>query len=506
MKVSRVVVVLVGISCSWLGAARQNPLRPGEKNSLNGDSAAIAAGAALYARSCASCHSIESRAPSLATGVFAHGGEDDQIAQTIRAGLPGTQMPAFPALRPEAVLQLVAYIRSLSNAGSRSAASGAGDAAAGERIFDGKGGCVVCHQVNARGGVVGPDLSAIGSARSAEALRQKIVSPGNPEAQGGRGAPPRPVVIVARTRDGREIRGVRRNEDTFSVHIVDGSGQLHLLDKATLADLQYEDRSLMPDDYGTRLAATELRDLLAYLRSLQARDMTRTAAAAIPGGLTYERIRQAASEPHNWLTYWGDYQGTHYSGLKEITTANVRQLQAKWTLQMPGQLDDRSDAARRRRHRLHERAAGNGRRARRADRPANLALSADAEGPQPERDQPVQPRRRGVGPPRVRRHAGRGAGRARCEERPAAVGSADGGRDAGVQHHQPAAADQGHDRRGHRRGRVRDPRVHRRVRRGHGPAPVALLHRPRARRIRARHVERRLVESGLWRDLAAGLV
>ena len=92
----------------------------------------------------------------------------------------------------------------------------------------------------------------------------------------------------------------------------------------------------MPDDYGTRLAATELRDLLAYLRSLQARDMSRTAAAAIPGGLTYERIRQAASEPHNWLTYWGDYQGTHYSGLKEITPANVRQLQAKWTLQMPG--------------------------------------------------------------------------------------------------------------------------------------------------------------------------
>ena len=34
-------------------------------------------------------------------------------------------------------------------------------------------------------------------------------------------------------KDGREIRGVRRNEDTFSLQMVDASGQLHLLDKLT---------------------------------------------------------------------------------------------------------------------------------------------------------------------------------------------------------------------------------------------------------------------------------
>jgi len=92
----------------------------------------------------------------------------------------------------------------------------------------------------------------------------------------------------------------------------------------------------MPDDYQTRLSAAELRDLLAYLHTLQGRDMSKTSAASIPGGLTYERIRQAANEPQNWLTYWGNYQSTHYSGLKDVNTSNVRQLQAKWTLQMPG--------------------------------------------------------------------------------------------------------------------------------------------------------------------------
>src|SRR6476659_5164258 len=73
-----------------------------------------AAGAALFQRSCASCHNVEGRAPSLATGVFAHGSDDAQIAQTIRAGVAGTQMPPFPALSADEIRQLVTYIRSLS--------------------------------------------------------------------------------------------------------------------------------------------------------------------------------------------------------------------------------------------------------------------------------------------------------------------------------------------------------------------------------------------------------
>src|SRR5437762_1151803 len=75
-----------------------------------------AAGAALFQRSCASCHNVEGRAPSLTTGVFAHGSDDAQIAQTIRAGVAGTQMPPFPALSADEIRQLVAYIRSLPSA------------------------------------------------------------------------------------------------------------------------------------------------------------------------------------------------------------------------------------------------------------------------------------------------------------------------------------------------------------------------------------------------------
>jgi PQQ-dependent dehydrogenase (methanol/ethanol family) len=212
------------------------------------------------------------------------------------------------------------------------------DIASGEAVFFGKGNCSTCHEVNGRGGIVGPDLSAAGT-RTPEALRAKIVNP-NAAAAGGRGGGA-PQVIVAKRADGKEVRGVRRNEDTFNLQIVDASGQLHVLDKTTLREVRRENRSLMPQDYATRLSDTELRSLVAYLGSLKARDASATAAANIPGGVTYDRLKNAKAEPQNWLHYWGDYQGTHFSALKDITASNVSRLQAKWayTLANTGTLE-----------------------------------------------------------------------------------------------------------------------------------------------------------------------
>ena len=142
-----------------------------------------------------------------------------------------------------------------------------------KRVFFGKAGCAACHEVNGRGGIVGPDLSGAGRLSPA-ALRQAIVDPNSG---------PAAATVVVRTRDGREIRGVRRNEDTFSVQMVDAAGRLHLLDKQTLASFQVERRSLMPADYATRLSAAEITDLVAYLRTLQGRDLRKTIGAADRG-------------------------------------------------------------------------------------------------------------------------------------------------------------------------------------------------------------------------------
>jgi len=171
----------------------------------------VAAGATLFQRSCASCHNVEGRAPSLATGVFKNGGADAQIAQTIRAGVPGTQMPPFAALSADEIRQLVAYIRSLS----------------------------------AESAIPAPG-------RIPDRIRDPAPDP-TPDPAPDRTPGPTP------------------------------------------------DRTPGPTP-----------------------------------ALTYERIRGAASEPQNWLTYWGNYQSTHYSGLNQITTANVRRLQAAWARQLQG--------------------------------------------------------------------------------------------------------------------------------------------------------------------------
>src|SRR5919201_3853762 len=137
-----------------------------QRNPVAADPAAIRAGEARFQRSCASCHSVEGRAPALTTGIFTHGGQDAEIFQTIRRGVPATQMPPFAALTDDEIWQLVAYIRSISGGAppERGAEPRAtGDASAGEAIFNGKGGCVSCHEVNGRGGIVGPDLSAAGT-------------------------------------------------------------------------------------------------------------------------------------------------------------------------------------------------------------------------------------------------------------------------------------------------------------------------------------------------------
>lgn len=49
--------------------------------------------------------------------------------------------------------------------------------------------------------------------------------------------------------------------------------------------------------------------------------------------VTYERIVNARSEPHNWLTYYGAYDGQRYSALDQINTENVAQLAPAWVFQ-----------------------------------------------------------------------------------------------------------------------------------------------------------------------------
>ena len=343
----------------------QQDVPEAQKNPFADSTDASSAGRKIYDAACQGCHGGEARgsdrAPALGGAALAHGNADGEVFQNIRAGIRGTAMPPFGQFSTDQIWQVVSYIRSLAAPGLLTETV-SGNADRGRRVFEVEARCVDCHQVNGLGTPIGPDLSAAGTLPT-EQLRATILNPNQSGAGAGRGTPPGPgrgngrggrpgrgtgvraAAITVRTLDGKEYRGIRRNEDVFSLQMVDLSGKLRLLDKSDLAEIRLETKSLMPDDYASRLTANDLRDLVAYLKTLHGFDPSKPSPLAnargsddqgSTGGVPYERIREAAAKPQNWLTYWGDYSGRHFSGLAQINAANVAQLQAQWTVPMPG--------------------------------------------------------------------------------------------------------------------------------------------------------------------------
>jgi alcohol dehydrogenase (cytochrome c) len=329
----------------------QQDVPEAQKNPFAASRSAIEDGRTVYGGACQGCHGAgargSERAPALTGGSLKHGNADGEIFQNIRAGIRGTAMPNFAQLSTDQIWKLVYYIRSLT-VRSSSMETFAGDIEAGRTVFEAKAKCLDCHQVNGRGTPVGPDLSAARKL-SAEQLQAVILNPNRPGGGGRAGAPggrrggrggrrsgTQNSAVVVTTQDGVEYRGIRRNEDVFSLQMVDLSGKLHLFEKSQLVQIKVETKSLMPEDYGSRLTAADIRNLVAYLKTLDGPDPFKAPGPFLAGVVPYNRIRNAAAEPQNWLTYWGDYSGRHYSSLAQINASNVAQLQAQWAVQMPG--------------------------------------------------------------------------------------------------------------------------------------------------------------------------
>ncbi|MFN3647986.1 MAG: PQQ-dependent dehydrogenase, methanol/ethanol family [Armatimonadota bacterium] len=56
-------------------------------------------------------------------------------------------------------------------------------------------------------------------------------------------------------------------------------------------------------------------------------------APPVAQAVTYERLLRARSEPQNWLTYYGAYDGQRFSALDQINASNVKQLKPAWVFQ-----------------------------------------------------------------------------------------------------------------------------------------------------------------------------
>ena len=172
------------------------------------------------------------------------------------------------------------------------------------------------------GGRLGPDLSSIGQAKSAAQIMKLIAEPHQKLAEAFQ-------TVELRLRDGHEIRGVRKNEDTFSIQVMDTSEKLHLLLKKDVAEIKLPERSLMPV---SKLSTQQADDLTAFLKT--APEISPQPWKRSPDlNVSSTRLENAENEPGNWLTYWGDLWGTHYSRLSSINTTNVTKLSSVWAYQ-----------------------------------------------------------------------------------------------------------------------------------------------------------------------------
>ena len=231
----------------------------------------VKAGGVMFGQLCVTCHGFNGTGgagPPLNRRKLTNAPDDGALRAIISDGIAEKGMPRVRRTTPDEQRQLVAYVRSL---GAATVAPVKGDAGKGAKIYASSG-CANCHMVNGQGGVLGPVLSDIGYLRGAPYLRQALVDPGAVLPSGVLPVPSRgyreylPVRVVKT--DGSVVRGVRLNEDVFTLQVRDEAGRMHSFRKSETKAIQKEDGiSLMPP-YGDRIKGEDLDDLVAYLASL----------------------------------------------------------------------------------------------------------------------------------------------------------------------------------------------------------------------------------------------
>jgi alcohol dehydrogenase (cytochrome c) len=199
-------------------------------------------GRALFGEQCAACHGADGRGlngPNLTT-LFASGGGDERVMQIIRNGVPGSIMPASRNTDAE-LRAIVSYLKVLGT----------------------------------------PPGS------SAEYVRT------NPGA----------TLVTLVMKDGRQVSGERRNEDAFSIQVLEGGGRLQGYLKSSLRDIRRAERA------------------------------PAGAAPSPAPGVGYRDILDGLKDPSRWLTFSGDYSGRRHSPLTQIDPDNVSGLKQVWTFQ-----------------------------------------------------------------------------------------------------------------------------------------------------------------------------
>lgn len=220
-----------------------------------------ALGRRLFDSQCSICHGVGGsggRGPSLNRPKLAKAPDTDTLRTVIAKGIE-PEMPRNWQLSPRELESVILYVQSL---GTIAPETLTGDAERGRQAYA-KLNCSGCHILAGEGVSFGPDLSEIGVRRSAAHLRESLRKPAAAVPDGF-------LMMVAVSNQGSKIRGLRLNEDTFSVQLMEPGGRVHSLRKAELRSLErLTNQSPMPAY--DKLSNSEIEDLVAFLASARGR-------------------------------------------------------------------------------------------------------------------------------------------------------------------------------------------------------------------------------------------
>jgi cytochrome c oxidase cbb3-type subunit III len=250
-----------------------------DRNPYAGNAKMAKLGEFQFRINCAFCHGLGARGggrgPDLTRAHKRHGDSDADLFNTINNGVAGTAMPPNGStgqgvgMTNEEIWQVITYLRSVQ---VKAPAKPLGDAVHGKQLFYGDANCSGCHMVQGKGGRLGPNLTAVGGMRTAEYIVDSVRNPSRRLAQGllesTKEFPQEYQTVTVVTAEGKEIKGVALNEDSFSVQLMDASETVYMFEKDKLRSFTESRTSMMPIYNPDLLSDKDLQDIVAYLISV----------------------------------------------------------------------------------------------------------------------------------------------------------------------------------------------------------------------------------------------
>jgi len=138
-----------------------------------------------------------------------------------------------------------------------------GDVRRGQAVFgSAKAACTACHKVAYVGGLIGPDLTKIGSIRGEKDLLESIVFP---SASFVRSYEP----VKVETKDGKTFNGILKADRPDEVVLTVSATEEVRITRKDIDEMKPGTVSIMPAGLDQQLTKQELADLVAFLKSLK---------------------------------------------------------------------------------------------------------------------------------------------------------------------------------------------------------------------------------------------